>query len=429
MAAEYDSLILFTRLPVAGKAKTRLIPQLGAEGAAELQRRMTQHGLGRAWAWTIGDPSLRLRIAYDGGTEAEMQAWLGRLNFVPQGDGDLGERMHRCCQREFDAGARSVIIVGTDCPQLDETHLGAARLALQQTPVVIGPAEDGGYYLIGLSRPMPTLFIGMTWSTKHVLAESLQRARQQDVTPAILATLPDVDVSEDLPACELALAQGRTVSVIVPTLNEAQNLTRLFPLVQAAQPLEILVSDGGSTDATREIAVAHGARVIASDRGRARQMNAAAGEAQGEYLLFLHADTDPPPHFCQLIAEHLAGAGTAAGAFRFALREPFLGRALIEKLVALRCASRHSPYGDQGMFLRRSLLLAQGGFPDWPILEDVKLVHQLRELGRIALTKEPAQTSARRWQEHGVVRTFMHHQRILLGYALGMPVIKLAGWR
>ncbi len=429
MTTAFDSLILFTRLPVPGQAKTRLIPELGAEGAAALQRRMTQQVLGRAWTWTVADPSLRLRIAYDGGSAAEMRDWLGPLDFVPQGEGDLGERMHRCCQREFDAGARSVMIVGTDCPQLDEAHFRAARLALQQTPVVFGPAEDGGYYLIGLSRPLPALFTGTTWSTHQVLAESLTRAQQHGITPALLATLPDVDVPADVAAGEMALALGRTVSVIIPTLNEAENLTRLLPLVQAGQPLEIIVGDGGSTDATAEVANAFGARVIKTERGRAKQMNAAAREARGEYLLFLHADTYPPPHFCQLIADHLAGAGTAAGAFRFALREPIRGRTLIEKFVALRCATRHSPYGDQGLFLRRALFLAQGGFPDWPILEDVKLVHQLRKLGRIAITPEAAQTSARRWQEQGVVPTFLRHQRILWGYALGVPVDKLVGWR
>ncbi len=429
MAAAYDSLILFTRLPVAGQAKTRLIPQLGAAGAAELQRRMTLQVLGRAWAWTATDASLQLRIAYDGGTEAEMRGWLGALDFVPQGEGDLGERMERCCQREFAAGARRVILVGTDCPELTEGHFHAARKALTETPVVFGPAVDGGYYLIGLSRPMPELFRAMTWSTDQVLAESLARAREQGVEPALLSMLPDVDVPADLPAGAQALTQGSTVSVIIPTLNEAENLARLLPLVRSAQPLEILLADGGSTDATAAMAAAHGARFIASERGRARQMNAAAREARGEYLLFLHADTDPPENFCDLIRHHLQGAGTAAGAFRFALREPIRGGGLIERLVALRCATRHSPYGDQGLFLRRSLFLAMGGFPDWPILEDVKLVHELRDLGRIAITQEAGPTSARRWQQQGVLRTFLQHQRILLGYALGVPVARLARWR
>jgi len=425
----HDSLIVFTRLPKAGKAKTRLIPQLGAEGAATLQRRMTLHTVGRAWACSADDKSLHLRIAYEGGSESDMRAWLGPLDFIPQGEGDLGQRMSRCVQREFDAGARNVIIIGTDCPRLDEARIQEARRALDQTPVVFGPAEDGGYYLIGLSRPIASLFEAMEWSTDQVLAESLKRVRQQNIETTLLPILPDVDLPEDLPDAEVALMHGRSVSVIVPTLNEAANLTRLLPMLQAAQPLEILIADGGSTDATSRIAQQHSARFIRCERGRARQMNAAAREARGEHLLFLHADTEPPPNFCQLIAQHLDGAGVAAGAFRFALREDIAGKAIIEKLVALRCDKRHLPYGDQGLFLRRSIFQAQGGFPDWPILEDMQLVRQLRSIGRIAITPEAAPTSARRWQSGGVVRTFLRHQLILLGHHLGLPPERFAAWR
>lgn len=425
----HDSLIVFTRLPQAGKAKTRLIPQLGAEGAAALQRRMTQHTVGRAWACAAADQSLRLRIAYEGGSESEMRAWLGPLAFIPQGEGDLGQRMSRCIQREFDAGARNVIIIGTDCPRLNEARINEARRALQHTPLVFGPAEDGGYYLIGLSRPMPFLFEAMVWSTDQVLADSQERARQQNIEAALLPVLPDVDLPADLPDADAALAEGRSVSVIIPTLNEAENLKRLLPMLQAAQPLEILIADGGSTDATSTVAQQHGTCFLPNERGRARQMNAAAKQARGEHLLFLHADTDPPPHFCELIAQQLDGAGTAAGAFRFALREDVTGKSIIEKLVAWRCAKRHLPYGDQGLFLRRSIFNAQGGFPDWPILEDVHLVRQLRSVGRIVITEEPAPTSARRWQSGGVVRTFWRHQLILLGHHLGVPPERLAKLR
>lgn len=425
----HDSLIVFTRLPQSGKAKTRLIPKLGPEGAAALQRRMTLHTVGRASACAAADKSLHLRIAYEGGSESEMRAWLGAQNFIPQGAGDLGQRMHRCIQREFDAGARHVMVIGADCPQLDEACIAEARRALQHTPVVFGPAQDGGYYLIGLSRPMPALFEAMTWSTDQVLAESLKRARLQQIEAALLPMLPDVDLPADLPEAEAALLQGRSVSVIIPTLNEAANLTRLLPMLQLAQPLEILIADGGSTDSTAHVAAAHRARFIPCGRGRARQMNAAAGQARGEHLLFLHADTDPPPHFCQIIAEHLSSGRVVAGAFRFALREDIAGGALIEKLVALRCATRHLPYGDQGLFLRRSLFHALGGFPDCAILEDLQFVRRLRALGRIVITAEAAPTSARRWQTGGVLRTFLRHQFILLGHALSVPPERLSRWR
>jgi hypothetical protein len=116
----------------------------------------------------------------------------------------------------------------------------------------------------------------------------------------------------------------------------------------------------------------------------------------------------------------------SAGAFRFLLREPVLGSALIEWGVALRCALLQLPYGDQGLFVRRALFQSLGGFCNWPILEDLEIVRRLRALGRIVITSEPAFTSSRRWRDGGVIRTFLRHQRILLAYFLGSKPEPLA---
>lgn len=425
----HDALIVFTRLPRAGQAKTRLIPQLGAEGAASLQRRMTRHTVGRAWACSAGGETLRLRIAYEGGSQRELRNWLGGLPFFPQGGGSLGERLTRCIQHEFAAGASTVIVIGTDCPRLNESHIQEARRALLASPLVFGPAQDGGYYLVGLARDLPGLFDGIEWGTGRVLAQSLEFASRQGIEPALLPELPDVDLPADLPDAEAALSEGRTVSIIIPALNEAANLDHLLPKLRSASPHEIIVADGGSDDATVEIAARHGARVVRSERGRACQMNSAAREASGEHLLFLHADTDPPPGCCRLVADCLEQAGVTAGAFRFALREPIPGGGLIQRLVAVRCATSQMPYGDQGLFLRRWLFEALGGFPEWSILEDVELVRRLRQAGRIAILPEAAPTSSRRWKADGVMRTFLRHQMILLGNRLGISPEKLAGWR
>jgi rSAM/selenodomain-associated transferase 2 len=273
------------------------------------------------------------------------------------------------------------------------------------------------------------LFEGIPWSTGHVLARSIEKARSLGLTHRLLGELPDVDEPADLPDAEAALAQGRRVSVVVPALNEAENLRRLLPQLAAGQPHEILVADGGSRDDTAQVAASLGATVIAAPRGRARQMNAAAARATGEHLLFLHADTDPPQDFAKLVADTLDRVGTAAGAFRFALREPIPGGFLVERGVALRCALRQLPYGDQGLFLRRHLFQALGGFPDWPLLEDLELVRRLRRLGRIAVTDEAAPTSSRRWREAGLIRTFLRHQSILLAHALGASPERLMALR
>ena len=428
-AATPLSLVLFTRLPQAGRAKTRLIPALGAEGAAELQRQMTRLAVARAWAFCAAAPGRRLVIAYDGGSERDLRDWLGRLNYLPQGEGDLGARMQRAVTGEFQRGARSVIVIGADCPRLQHGVLESAARVLEKNDVAFGPASDGGYYLVGLRKLVPEIFTSIPWGTDAVLADSIRRAQQIGLAPAQLEMLPDVDEPRDLPDAQAALMASRTVSVIIPTLNESANLTRLLPRISAEQPHEILVADGGSTDDTVAVAQSFGAKVIRANRGRAIQMNAAASVATGEHLLFLHADTDPPEGFPTLASTTLERATVAAGAFRFALREPVTGGALIEMGVALRCALRQLPYGDQGLFLRRALFQSLSGFRAWPILEDLEMVRRLRALGRIVITREAAPTSSRRWREGGVVRTFLRHQYILLAHFLGATPASLASAR
>ncbi len=422
-------IILFTRWPLPGQAKTRLIPALGADGAAALQRRMTELVVRRAWTHSLTDPGCRLVVAYAGGAVGDMRGWLGDLVFVPQGEGDLGERLQRAVGRAFEEGAGRVLVVGTDCPRLDAGIFAGAEAALLLRKVVLGPAVDGGYYLIGLSDSMPTLFEGISWSTDSVCAATVEAARRLGTEPALLPVLADVDESGDLPDAYAALEAGDSLSIIIPVLDEAAQLHRLLPLLVGVPGVEVIVVDGGSRDDSLAVAAAHGARTILAERGRAAQLNAGAAEAGGEFLLLLHADTIPPPDFLGAIRRTLAGPQMVAGAFRFSLREPFWARWLVEKLVAWRCALWALPYGDQGLFLAHSLFRSLGGYAALPILEDVELVRRLRKLGRVGLTQEAAVTSARRWQRDGVLRTFLRHQCIVLGSALGVSAERLARWR
>ena len=413
------TIVVFTRLPRPGEAKTRMIPVLGAEGAARLQERMTGQVVARAWSHAVATGG-RLVVAATGGSSREMRSWLGPVEVVPQGDGDLGERLSRVIEGEFRRGAGKVIVVGADCPLLREGHLADAEAALEQGDLVFGPALDGGYYLVGLNRPLRSLFENVAWGTGDVLAQSLAAAAALGIAPVKIETLSDVDEPEDLNAGLSALEEGRSVSVIIPTLNESENLKRLLPFLLRDACREIIVVDGGSDDDTVSVAESFGARVTRAARGRGSQMNAGAREASGEFLLFLHADTLPPPGWSGLVADTLARPGIPAGAFAFSLAEPVHGKGLIEALVAWRCRIFRTPYGDQGFFVRRRLFLALGGFPDWPILEDVEIVKRMGKLGKVVVTDEKALTSARRWRTKGVLRTFLSHQAILVGYSLGL---------
>ncbi len=193
-----DHLLVFTRYPEPGRSMSRLIPALGPDGAAALQRRLGRHALSRARSFAARRPVV-LEIHHAGGDRRDMGAWLGDdLVFRRQGDGDLGARMAAAFARAFAAGARAVVIVGTDCPQLDADRLAEAFAALAESELVLGPALDGGYYLIGLSRPAPELFRKVPWGTAEVCARTLDRASPLGLKIAMLGPLADVDRPEDL---------------------------------------------------------------------------------------------------------------------------------------------------------------------------------------------------------------------------------------
>ncbi|MBW2059251.1 MAG: TIGR04282 family arsenosugar biosynthesis glycosyltransferase [Deltaproteobacteria bacterium] len=193
-----DRLIVFTRYPEPGKTKTRLIPSLGPRGAAELQRRMTEHTMARARELRRIRP-LHIEIRYDGGAEHLVRTWLGPgFSYQSQGGGDLGRRMAVAFRDAFLDGADRVVLVGTDCPDLTENHLGEAFDSLKKTDVVLGPARDGGYYLIGLRQARADLFLDMPWGTEKVLERTRQVAEGLGASVRLLEALGDMDRPEDL---------------------------------------------------------------------------------------------------------------------------------------------------------------------------------------------------------------------------------------
>jgi len=193
-----EKLIIFTRFPEPGTTKTRLIPVLGATGAAELQRRLSERTVrtGRELA-TIR--AMALEVCHDGGDAALIGAWLGsELPTAPQGEGDLGERMFQAFSRARQDGFERVVLVGADCPSLTPAILQRAFAALADHDLVLGPALDGGYYLIGLSRPAPEIFNDQPWGADSLLAATLAAASQAGLTLHLLEELADVDCPEDL---------------------------------------------------------------------------------------------------------------------------------------------------------------------------------------------------------------------------------------
>ncbi|MDP6380336.1 MAG: TIGR04283 family arsenosugar biosynthesis glycosyltransferase [Phycisphaerae bacterium] len=218
------------------------------------------------------------------------------------------------------------------------------------------------------------------------------------------------------------------ISVVIPTLNEADHIAGAIASASGGRNVEIIVSDGGSDDGTVEAAQRAGARVVSSPRGRARQMNAGALAARGEMLLFLHADTRLPQWFDEHIRPILGRPGVVAGAFAFSIDSPRPALRVIERLANLRAKRAKMPYGDQAIFLRAEVFDKLGGFPDMPIMEDLELVRRLRRLGQIVIAPAAAVTSGRRWSHLGPLRTTLINQVVIAGYYLGVSPARLAGW-
>jgi len=218
------------------------------------------------------------------------------------------------------------------------------------------------------------------------------------------------------------------ISVIIPTLNEAELLPPALSPLKGEAGLEIIVADGGSSDATTDTARTLGAKVIQVERGRARQQNSGAAAASGEILLFLHADTILPAGFGSAVRRCLAQPAVIGGAFRLSIAGSDRGLRLIEALANWRARRLQMPYGDQAIFLRRTTFIQLGGFPEQEIMEDFELIRRLKKLGRIELLEPEASTSARRWQRLGIVRTTLINQALIIGYFLGCSPYSLANW-
>lgn len=210
------------------------------------------------------------------------------------------------------------------------------------------------------------------------------------------------------------------LSVIVPTLNEASNVAST--LRRAAGPgVELVVVDGGSSDGTVAVARRYADIVLTSARGRASQMNAGADAARGEVLLFLHADTLLPWGYAGAVYAAMTRPGTVGGRFDVRLDAPGLAYACIGSLISLRSRLSRVATGDQAIFARRDAYERLGGYPELPLMEDIAFSRALKGAGSVACLRLKVITSARQWQEHGVLRTVLLMWGLRLLYYLRVP--------
>ncbi len=234
-----------------------------------------------------------------------------------------------------------------------------------------------------------------------------------------IASVADIDSPAELAhANEFTARKKPVISVVIPTLNEAENIEATIQSAMASG-VEIIVADGGSTDATAEFAETLDARVIHSPPGRATQQNAGAAAAAGDILLFLHADTLLPPGWQNDVFESLLSPSVVGGSFLWSSdMDGFCMRAA-RLFVRWRTMYCHEPWGDQAIFVSKADFQAIGGFPDVPIAEDRDFIRILKRRGRIATIPKHVVTSARRWRRLGLARGFITDWLIVMGCRLG----------
>jgi rSAM/selenodomain-associated transferase 2 len=211
----------------------------------------------------------------------------------------------------------------------------------------------------------------------------------------------------------------KEISIIIPTLNEEKVIERCLETVVNIPDIEVIVSDGGSIDKTVELVRGYkDVKVVSSTMGRGIQMNTGASYAYGEILLFLHADCILSKEFFLGFRHIFENNSIVGGAFKIRLLSNRLPYRLIEAGINFRSKVFKLPYGDQGLFVKKSIFKELGGFSEMAVCEDLDFIWRLKKLGKIAILDEEIFSSVRRWRNNGILRTSLRNQLLLASYLL-----------
>lgn len=414
------AVIVFIRYPEPGKVKTRLARDAGKTEAAQMYKKWTEETILKI-APLVGKTA-RIHIAFDPAKkEKEIRSWLpGPFRYVPQGPGDLGKRLSRMASYAFEKGAAKVVLIGSDCPDMDLFTLRLAFSRISTGGAVLGPAKDGGYYLVGLSNPSQvSVFADIPWSTPRVFKATVNRLKRMRVPYSFLPLKRDIDTIKDLlewimEKKRCAARRGK-ISVVIPVLNEEDEIAATLKELKSQRADEILVVDGGSTDKTREIAARY-TKVIPSEKGRAVQMNEGAARANGDILLFLHADTHLPPRALEQIRTAISIGRHPAGRFRMSFGHPNI----LLRLTEFQTRFQFFSYGDQAFFMERRLFEEMGGFDPEAPFEDVDFYRRLLRNQKPIVLPSSVRTSPRRYLENGIPKQKLINFTLASMYYLGL---------
>ena len=444
-----QSLILFTRLPILGKTKTRLVPHIGEEGALQIHWAILKDFSALWKKLERKEKSVSLLLFYDIPRSIAKEQWETALNclktlfpkasFQRQEGKDIFDKMENAFLYSFSLGSSFSYLVGADIPFMEKAHFQRVFALGRKGKQVLGASLDEGYYGIGLQRRIEPELLHACFSYQAVqenrtilAASTLRKGRSMPEGRAIRpvqkespfsytrkilekSSIPlslmekkrDVDEREDLNAYRSmlpydkglrqssfgeALTENAKISLIIPCYKEGKLLRRIERQLRPyKKDLEILFVDGGENHFSGEY------RVIQSKKGRALQMNLGAEESSGDILFFLHCDSILPKGFVREIREGMKHSLAGCLGIRFKNPSPLMR--ICSFISNHRVLDRRVMFGDQGIFVDRNCFFAMGKFPVLPLMEDYQFSLNLKKQGILpSLAKKRIITSDRRFQ-------------------------------
>ena len=452
------AVILFTRAPIPGHTKTRLMPAVSPKGCARLHtcflediwRECKKTGADLFVCYTPKGQEKRLYPVF--GTGADVR-------YLPQRGDGLGERMYLAFCEVFKKGYHACLLMGTDVPEVRERDLNRAFAILNGKDIVLGPTKDGGYYLVGMKRPVKCIFQVEGYGKTSVLRDTVRQAKRAGLTVGFTEALWDMDTYEDLQGYRRRMrdekkprevgvwrfgpriwpAYGRRntvtgkylertakISIIIPTYNEEKTISKMQDQLEPLRErCEILFVDGGSTDGTLERIRPH-FQVLHSEKGRAIQMNTGARASHGDILFFLHCDSELPPRPLEEIRRVMKTH--YAGCFGIAFHSRSFLMSVCRLISNHRVKDRKVMFGDQGIFVDRDLFFDVGMFREIPIMEDYQFSLTLKERKiRLGMARRRICTSARRFPKGTIpkLKLMWKMNRLRKMYRDGVPIERI----
>jgi rSAM/selenodomain-associated transferase 1 len=423
----HNALLIFLRYPDAGKVKRRLSEEIGSERAAEVYEKLIRRTLGVASDFKRRTPEVRIALFHtpqDPGEKLKNK-FRGPWEFCAQEGEHLGVRMANALEAAFATGADKAVLIGTDLSDIEAVDIEGAFRNIGEKAAVLGPAADGGFYLIGSDRPIAAPFHFNVWGTGDVFARTARELESAGFRIHLTAERRDVDCKRDLDLLDRDFLFDSSISIIIPTLADAQELSPLLLYLESSlwPGDEIVVVQGGAFEKAALRRISSSLAVVSTRKGRGIQQNAGAILSKGTILFFLHDDTVPPPEFPYLIRRACRDYPAALGCFKLRFLPSNRALGLIASWANLRTALFKLPYGDQGLFCRKEIFERAGGFGRSYLMEDVDLVGKFRKMGQgggaVSILPVPVYSSPNRYLRKGVLKaSLLNHSTFLLA-ALG----------